>query len=111
MPRRPAPTPLRLIQGSLPPRGRSKFTMPSMPRPIFYPPAVVARCAAPRERQRPVEGSASRSGSPGLEQTPEGLESPGSSVRGPWDHSGTISIPLDAGTVVAPPKAAMGPVY
>jgi hypothetical protein len=37
MPRRPPPTPLHLIQGPLPPRGRSKFTMPSMPRPIFQP--------------------------------------------------------------------------
>lgn len=40
MPRRPPPSPLRLVHGPLPPRGESKFTMPSVPRPIFYPPTA-----------------------------------------------------------------------
>jgi len=42
MPRRPPPTPLLLVQGPLPPRGESKFTMPSVPRPIFHPPTATA---------------------------------------------------------------------
>ncbi|SRR6266436_5305679 len=40
MPRRPPPTPLLLVQGPLPPRGTSKFTMPSVPRPAFHPPTA-----------------------------------------------------------------------
>jgi len=50
MPRRPPPTPLHLVQGPLPPRGRSKFTMPSIPRPIFHPQKMVGQRPVPRER-------------------------------------------------------------
>jgi len=35
MPRRPAPTALRLVQGPLPPRGHPKHTLPSPPHPAF----------------------------------------------------------------------------
>ena len=42
MPRRPPPTPLLLVRGPLPPRGESKFTMPSVPRPIFHPSTATA---------------------------------------------------------------------
>lgn len=37
MPRRPAPTPLRLHQGPTPPRNHPKFTLPSVPQQTFYP--------------------------------------------------------------------------
>jgi len=50
MPRRPPPTPLHLVQGPLPPRGISKFTLPSMPRPIFHPQTMVGQRPVPRER-------------------------------------------------------------
>ena len=42
MPRRPPPTPLLLVPGPLPPRGESKFTMPSVPRPIYHPSTATA---------------------------------------------------------------------
>ncbi|KAG8748976.1 hypothetical protein FRC14_001784 [Serendipita sp. 396] len=41
MPRRPAPTPLRLHPGPTPPRNWPKFTMPSMPPQSFYPTSTV----------------------------------------------------------------------
>lgn len=37
MPRRPAPTPLRLHPGPTPPRNHPKFTLPSLPQQSFYP--------------------------------------------------------------------------
>ncbi|KIM31784.1 hypothetical protein M408DRAFT_327218 [Serendipita vermifera MAFF 305830] len=40
MPRRPAPTPLRLHPGPTPPRNHPKFTLPSMPQQSFYPVAT-----------------------------------------------------------------------
>lgn len=42
MPRRPAPTPLRLHPGPTPPRNFVKYTLPSKPQQIFYP-SVSAR--------------------------------------------------------------------
>ena len=52
MPRRPPPTPLLLVRGPLPGRGTAKFMMPSVPRPIFHPPAAVVRR---RETGSPIE--------------------------------------------------------
>ena len=40
MPRRPAPTPLRLHPGPTPPRNHPKFTLPSLPQQSFYPTAA-----------------------------------------------------------------------
>jgi hypothetical protein len=40
MPRRPAPTPLRLHPGPTPPRNHPKFTLPSLPQQSFYPTAT-----------------------------------------------------------------------
>jgi hypothetical protein len=40
MPRRPAPTPLRLHPGPTPPRNHVKFTLPSLPQQSFYPTAT-----------------------------------------------------------------------
>lgn len=50
MPRRPAPSPLRLHQGPLPARGQPKHTLPSLPRPAFHPPVQAAPGPAPRSR-------------------------------------------------------------
>ncbi|GBE82520.1 hypothetical protein SCP_0409040 [Sparassis crispa] len=55
MPRRLPPTPLRLVSGPLPSRGRPKHTLPSLPRPIFHPSAQITRGPTPRARALPSE--------------------------------------------------------
>ncbi|KZT74234.1 hypothetical protein DAEQUDRAFT_295721 [Daedalea quercina L-15889] len=50
MPRRLAPTPLRLVQGPLPKRGEPKHTLPSLPRPVFHHPSRASQGPIPRER-------------------------------------------------------------
>ncbi|KAH9901108.1 hypothetical protein C8Q73DRAFT_786507 [Cubamyces lactineus] len=52
MPRRSPPTPLRLHNGPLPPRGKPKHTLPSLPRPAFHGPAVLATPNGPVPRAR-----------------------------------------------------------
>jgi len=82
MPRRPPPTPLLLVQGPLPPRGVSKFTMPSVPRPIFHPQTmVVAQRPVPRERV-----SSNRTGESGW-RVEGGRESPS-----PSGHIGAMRL-------------------
>ncbi|KAI0781219.1 hypothetical protein BD413DRAFT_24173, partial [Trametes elegans] len=51
MSRRSPPSPLRLHVGPLPPRGKPKHTLPSMPRPAFYAPPSTT---APAARRGPV---------------------------------------------------------
>ncbi|PSR88849.1 hypothetical protein PHLCEN_2v4998 [Hermanssonia centrifuga] len=51
MPRRAPPTPLRLISGPLPLRSRPKHTLPSLPRPTFYPRVTLSRGPKPRSRE------------------------------------------------------------
>ncbi|KAH9946350.1 uncharacterized protein BXZ73DRAFT_95849 [Epithele typhae] len=46
MPRRSPPTPLRLHDGPLPPRGQPRHTLPSLPCPAFHAPATGAVPAA-----------------------------------------------------------------
>ncbi|TRM59400.1 hypothetical protein BD626DRAFT_508210 [Schizophyllum amplum] len=48
MPRRSPPTSLRLAEGPTPARTFAKFAVPSLPRPTFHPPSVMAR--GPRSR-------------------------------------------------------------
>ncbi|KAH9981466.1 hypothetical protein BGW80DRAFT_1270383 [Lactifluus volemus] len=101
MPRRPPPTPLLLVHGPLPPRGQSKFTMPSVPRPIFHPPSVVARSPVPCERaQRIRRGTLYRSES--QQESPSPLTS--SSIG----RTGTSRVGFEIEMVVAPPKAVVG---
>lgn len=90
MPRRPPPTPLHLVQGPLPPRGRSKFTMPSIPRPIFHPQKMVGQTPVPRER---VHSKRERETGWRVEGHPKSSPSPRCTVR-------TVT------TLVVPPKAA-----
>jgi len=107
MPRRPPPTPLQLFHGPLPPRGQPKFTLPSVPRPIFHPPSVIARGPVSRERVHPVgrRTSIAESGE-GPQESPSPLTSSSvGKMRGPWDHSRSMSSVI--GRVVAPPKAAV----
>ncbi|KAH9951496.1 hypothetical protein B0H21DRAFT_285987 [Amylocystis lapponica] len=50
-PRRAPPTPLRLVTGPLPARGKPRHTLPSIPRPAFNPAAhVVQTGPVPRSR-------------------------------------------------------------
>ncbi|EPT05415.1 hypothetical protein FOMPIDRAFT_1021255 [Fomitopsis schrenkii] len=60
MPRRSAPTPLRLVQGPLPKRGEPKHTLPSLPRPAFHPPSRVSQGPVPRERSQVYATTADR---------------------------------------------------
>ncbi|KAI9446623.1 hypothetical protein H4582DRAFT_587421 [Lactarius indigo] len=112
MPRRPAPTPLLLYQGPLPPRSRSKFTMPSVPRPIFLPPAMVTRGPARQQVHNVGDNTKSEYGRmKGVQESPPGsgvrVCGGGSGrIRGPWDHSGSYRTVAQTETVVMPPKAA-----
>ncbi|TCD68227.1 hypothetical protein EIP91_011296 [Steccherinum ochraceum] len=54
LPRRPPPSALRLVQGPLPHRARPKHTLPSLPRPAFYPKIHVPR-TGPTPRKRAQE--------------------------------------------------------
>lgn len=49
--RRPPPTALRLVSGPLPARNKPRHTLPSMPRPAFYP-KVHAPNDGPKPRRR-----------------------------------------------------------
>jgi hypothetical protein len=103
MPRRPAPTPLLLFKGPLPPRSESKFTMPSVPRPIFLPPFVVTRGPAPRQRVHSTAATKS------VQESPAGSGVSVGKIRGPWDHTKSYTIAAaKTATVVMPPKAAVG---
>ncbi|KAI9466037.1 hypothetical protein BJY52DRAFT_317395 [Lactarius psammicola] len=112
MPRRPAPTPLLLYQGPLPPRSRSKFTMPSVPRPIFLPPSMVIREPARRQQVHTAgDNTKPEYGMKGVQESPLGSgvrAGGGGRIRGPWDHSGSYRIVAKTETVVMPPKAAVG---
>ena len=56
MPRRPPPSPLRLVEGPLPSRRQPKHTLPSVPRPAYHLPIPVVQGPMPRPRARPVSG-------------------------------------------------------
>lgn len=111
MPRRPAPTPLLLFKGPLPHRKESKFTMPSVPRPIFLTPSVVTRGPAPRQRVHSV-GDDSPDRMKGIQESPAGSGmrvGSGGKIRGPWDHAGSYTIAVaKTATVAMPPRAAVG---
>ncbi|TFY65458.1 hypothetical protein EVG20_g5574 [Dentipellis fragilis] len=120
MPRRPPPTSLRLVEGPLPPRGRSKFTLPSVPRPTFQAPAVAPRGPIPRARHpspAPMNVHMSHDRLPplviptelasSLSVRPSPSSSPKEKItRGPWDHHRSISVQFDLESVLAPPKRA-----
>ncbi|RDX42679.1 hypothetical protein OH76DRAFT_1362362 [Lentinus brumalis] len=56
MPRRLPPTPLRLHEGPLPPRGKPRHTLPSLPRPAFSGPAPTLNAGpVPRARMGHTE--------------------------------------------------------
>lgn len=99
--------------------------MPSVPRPAFYTPANVARGPTPRQRQSDVQAMDNFSNQSTLSLPPLVLPDYSSPVdlestsplsrsssrsespkvmRGPWDHSGCISVPLDVENILTPLK-------
>ncbi|KAJ8078476.1 hypothetical protein AAF712_001508 [Marasmius tenuissimus] len=98
MPRRAPPSALRLATGPTPPRNTPKHTLPSVPRPTFYPQAAVPRGPSPAPRHKSKDGL-----SLSFAECAEGYQpsiifavpAP-MKLRGPWDHSGSISLPFDA---------------
>ncbi|KAJ7093149.1 hypothetical protein C8R44DRAFT_646152 [Mycena epipterygia] len=115
MPRRSPPTSLRLVQGPVPPRSVPRHTLPSVPRPTFAQPATLVRGPAPRQqsaREDPLL-AARFADLPAILIPPStslpsllSAATPSSrgSMRGPWDHSGSISTPLDLESLLTPLK-------
>ncbi|KAJ7236712.1 hypothetical protein B0H12DRAFT_1139852 [Mycena haematopus] len=105
MPRRSPPTSLRLVQGPVPPRSVPRHTMPSMPRPTWCQPTAVARGPSPRpqagHKEDPVL-AAKFSEIPSILIPPTPTSQ--GTKRGPWDHSGSIQLPLDVETLLSPLK-------
>jgi len=119
MPRRPPPTALRLATGPSPPRNKPKHTLPSIPLPTFYPLRVKESDLQARqttERRQTIMhrelptldiltlpyGSGSGNTSP-VSAGSMG-EGRGKIIKGPWDHSGSISLDFDVESVLAPLK-------
>lgn len=119
--RRPPPSALRLVTGPAPPRSAPKHTMPSVPRPAFHPPCVVSRGSVPYGRQITTQPQPGLMLSPLDHQLPPPFlydtNSPSSAsttptssplsskiMRGPWDHSGSIVVPIDLHNVLTPLK-------
>ncbi|KAK0210426.1 hypothetical protein DFS33DRAFT_1293105 [Desarmillaria ectypa] len=97
MPRRPPPTALRLVPGPAPPRNAPKHTLPAVPRPTFYPPHSVGRGPSPPASGLhclPMASNCSNS------SRPESVKV----QRGPWDHSGSVRIPIDVDHLLPLPK-------
>ncbi|KAI0713270.1 hypothetical protein C8Q76DRAFT_796252 [Earliella scabrosa] len=142
MPRRSPPTPLRLHNGPLPPRGQPRHTLPSLPRPAFHGPVPVVNAGpVPRARMShnelptlvipdvaaptafstmsaiaaltavepswsgPSSPTSAGSGSMTARSPPSSKKSK-EFVRGPWDHSGCIQVPIDVGAMLPPPMPA-----
>ncbi|KAG7092183.1 hypothetical protein E1B28_008552 [Marasmius oreades] len=102
MPRRSPPTALRLASGPTPPRNTPKHTMPSVPRPAFYPQAAVPRGPSPTPRHKSKDWLVAEFGK-GY-QPIDVWATPAPKVRGPWDHAGSIRLPFNAESLLAPMK-------
>ncbi|OJA12042.1 hypothetical protein AZE42_02046 [Rhizopogon vesiculosus] len=117
--RRQPPSALRLMQGPLPPRTAPRHTLPSLPCPAFHPEASLPRGPAPSPRTRRADPA--RLAFPDLppldveiaticrsaSSTPTTLSSSPTSekrIRGPWEHSGCISVQVDVDSLIAFPK-------
>ncbi|KAK0448375.1 uncharacterized protein EV420DRAFT_856457 [Desarmillaria tabescens] len=102
MPRRAPPTALRLVPGPAPPRNAPKHTLPAVPRPTFYPPHSVGRGPSPPASGLPVALASNYSNS-----RPSNVARRSESVkvrRGPWDHSGSVRVPVDVDHLLPLPK-------
>lgn len=115
--RRAPPTALRLVTGPIPPRSRPKHSLPSVPPPTFHPIPASSSQPIPRpalERRTRINlthfpsmdnlnfyGNGSGNSSP---VSAGSCSTKGKVTRGPWDHSGSISMEFDVERVLAPPK-------
>ncbi|KAH7927737.1 hypothetical protein BV22DRAFT_257471 [Leucogyrophana mollusca] len=120
MPRRSPPTALRLVQGPLPPRSQPKHTLPSIPIPAFHPADSLLRGPTPPPRTRrpghtymisaelpPLDLSSICRPSSSCSSSPTSSPisaSSGKRIRGPWDHSSSISLQFDVDSLLALPK-------
>lgn len=129
MPRRPAPSPLRLCPPGPVPRGTPKFVMPTVPLPTFQPasalPSYSTRTSTRRGTHRELlpigfQGSSPQEQHSVYGHMPSGSTSSVSSIsstsswdskcpspvntqiRGPWNHSGLMGTKLDLTNVLAP---------
>jgi len=122
--RRASPTPLRLISGPTPPRAYIRHTMPSMPRPTFYPSSVPRDSSHSSRSRSPSTSSMQNSTSSSYVELPlfepsgyalgsmDSLSTRSSSdegragkrIRGPWDHSRSSSFSSGVGVNLAPLK-------
>ncbi|PPQ70280.1 hypothetical protein CVT24_000843 [Panaeolus cyanescens] len=99
MPRRSPPSSLRLAQGPTPSRDTPKHRLPSLPMPAFQVRAadeniIRANAGQPRRRAEDEVKLAVVNKEPGR-------------LRGPWDHSGSISIRVDVDSLLPPLNRAM----
>jgi hypothetical protein len=132
MPRRQAPTSLRLwpVTAPLPGRGESKYQLPSFPGSTFQKPTPQEQAARPRSRDvspseerrdwLPPLANPGWQGSEGRGSTErESMDGRVSSfsalpalvprrkhVRGPWDHSASISLQIDVESILPAPQRA-----
>ncbi|KAF9459353.1 hypothetical protein BDZ94DRAFT_1268453 [Collybia nuda] len=113
MRRRAPPTSLRLVQGPTPSRNTPRHTLPSIPRPTFHPPTNALHGPEPRARQTVptqchscltpliIPGSAINIDT--IYPQPQQMAIP-KTIRGPWDHSGSIPVPFVVEDILAPLK-------
>lgn len=129
MPRRPRPTALRLVTGPTPSRYQLKHVLPSIPLPTFHPHHVcesnslhvhtltqtIERHQRMTHRELPPQQIQFRSGAGSGNTTPDSagiIEGPRTKrvIKGPWNHSGSITLKFDVEKVLAPLKpVVVGP--
>ncbi|KAH8108450.1 hypothetical protein DFH11DRAFT_1862394 [Phellopilus nigrolimitatus] len=102
MPRRQPPTSLRLVEGPLPMRGQARHTLPSVPRPALV--SVNVSRSLNWSSSARSEPRAAVLSPPGLSHAGRGVGAGSPPVRGPWDHSRVVSLPIDVGSVLPLPK-------
>jgi hypothetical protein len=113
MPRRPAPTPLRLHPGPTPPRNYTKFTLPIPPQQSFYPttgPSVTEVKPEIKYFRRRGHARSSSSGSTSSEDSDDDSASSGiafgDSAKDPLRHRINIAVEPMA---KLPPVMTRGP--
>jgi len=134
MPRRPAPSPLRLSPPGPVTRGKPKFVMPTIPLPTFQPASVLPSTSTWTSSRRranrvlsplviyqdpvyqtqhqvyghmPSGSTSSVSSISSISSWDSKCPSPvNPAMRAPWNHSGPMGSKLDLTNVLAPLKPA-----
>ncbi|KAG1759405.1 hypothetical protein EDD22DRAFT_142686 [Suillus occidentalis] len=118
-PRRAPPSALRLVQGPLPPRATPKHTLPSFPCPAFQPEAILPHGPMPQSRIRradpirltfpdlpPLDVTIAATYRSSSHTPTSSSPTSGYRIRGPWNHSSSISVQVDIDSLIALPKPA-----